>query len=189
MPTLQPPRNGVAFSEAYAEAMAHAPIARAMLATYELRHPAFTDDAGHPAAIRIVNDHADLVATLESDAPMDPGATVTFVALPVEVSGPDEDDSGSAPTISISIDGVSQLVVQQLDAALLALDPVTITERIYASDDTTGPAVSPVMTMTLREVMVTDTQVTAKALFYDPSNRSFPRREYTLDAYPGLTAR
>ena len=43
--------------------------------------------------------------------------------------------------------------------------------------------------MTLREVLVTDTRVTAKAVFYDPSNRGFPRQEYTADLYPGLSAR
>ena len=63
------------------------------------------------------------------------------------------------------------------------------TERIYASDDLSGPAVTPVLTMTLRDVVVTDTRVTAKAVFYDPSNRGFPKQEYTTAQYPGLTAR
>ena len=43
--------------------------------------------------------------------------------------------------------------------------------------------------MTLRDVQVTDTKVTARAVFYDPSNRGFPRQEYSTALYPGLTAR
>lgn len=190
MPSFRPPVNGVSFSAAYAEAIAVAPISRVMLPTYELRHPSFTDpDTGLPTGIRIVNDHADLMATLEASAPVDAGATVLFKALPVEVSGPDESDSGQTPSITFAIDGVSQLLVQQLDYALAGLVPVTVTERIYASDDLSGPAVTPVLTMTLRDVVVTDTRVTAKAVFYDPSNRGFPAQEYTTDLYPGLTAR
>ena len=189
MPTLQSAVNGVAFSVAYAEAMAMAPTTRVMLATYELRHPAFLDASGALYAPRIVNDHQDLLATLEASAPLNAGAAVTFTALPVEVSGPDEHDTGSASTISISIDGVSALIVPQLDYALTTLVPVTITERIYASDDTSAPAVSPVLTMTLRDVVVTETRITAKALVYDPANIGFPRREYTIGQYPGLSAR
>lgn len=189
MPDFLDPVNGVAFSEAYAEAIAVAPIGRVMLPTYELRHPAFVDADGGLFAVRIVNDHADLVATLEDTAPVDAGEEVTFTALPVEVSGPDESDSGATPVITIAVDGVSPLLVQQLDLALATLVPVTMTERIYASDDLTGPAVTPVVTMTLRDVSVTDTRVSARATFYDPSNRGFPRQEYTSAKYPGLSAR
>lgn len=188
MPNFQDPVNGVSFSEAYAEAIVTARVDRVMLATYELRHPAFTEN-GSTYAIRIVNDHADLTAKLEATAPVNANTFVLFTALPVEVSGPDESDSGSAPAIMFAIDGVSQILVKQLDYALSTLVPVTVTERIYASDDLTGPAVTPVLTMTLRDVKVTDTRVTARAVFYDPSNRGFPKQEYTQPNYPGLSAR
>lgn len=189
MPSFSTPVNGVSFSAAYAEAIGNARIDRVMLATYELLHPAFLDSNGALYAVRIVNDYADLTAVLESTAPLNAGTAVTFTALPVEVSGPDESDSGQTPAITFSIDGVSQLLVQQLDYALATLVPVTVTERIYASDDLSGPAVSPVLTMTLRDVVVSDTRVTARAIFYDPSNRGFPRQEYVRTQYPGLTAR
>lgn len=190
MPTYQSPVNGVAFSVAYAEAIATARIDRVMLPTYELRHPSFIDTVtGLPTGIRIVNDHADLTAKLEASAPVDASTFVLFKALPVEVNGPDESDSGQTPAITFAIDGVSRLLVEQLDYALASLVPVTVTERIYASDDLSAPAVTPVLTMTLRDVVVTDTRVTAKAVFYDPSNRGFPGQEYTTTLYPGLSAR
>ena len=188
MPTFPSPLNGVAFSAAYAEAIATARIDRVMLATYELRHPLFVDENGALYAIRIVNDFADFAGTLEAGAPVNAGQAVLFKALPVEVSGPDESDSGIAPAIAIAIDAVSPLLVQQLDYALSSLVPVQVTERIYASDDPSGPAVTPVLTMTLRDVVVTDTRVTARAIFDDPSNRGFPAQEYSADLYPGLSA-
>lgn len=189
MPTFNSPLNGVSFSAAYAEAITTARIDRVMLPTYELRHPSFVDPVtGLAYAIRIVNDHQDLTATLEATAPVNPSTAVLFSALPVEVSGPDESDSGQTPAITFTIDGVSQLLVQQLDYAIAGLTPVTVTERIYASDDLSSPAVTPVLTMTLRDVQVTDTKVTARAVFYDPSNRGFPKQEYTSAQYPGLSA-
>lgn len=187
MPTYGTPVNGVAFSEAYAEAIATARIDRIMLPTYEIGY--YGDEWDGAFAVRIVNDHTDLLATLEGSAPWNAGEEVLFVSMPVEVSGPDESDSSQTPSIMIAIDGVSSLLVEQLDRAISNLVPVTITERIYASDDTTAPAVLPVLVMTLRDVKVTDTRVTARAVFYDPSNRGFPREEYTQAAYPGLTAR
>lgn len=189
MPTMLPARNGVAFSVAYAEAIAVAPVTRVILETLELRHSAFKDDDGSPFGVRIVNDHQDLVATLEATAPMNPSTAVTFKACPVQVQGPDETDSAEAPYIQLSIDGVSRILVEQLDYAIATLEPVLLTVRVFASDDTSGPAILPVTTMTLRDVRVSETRVTAKATFHDPTNRGFPRAEYTSDLYPGLAAR
>ena len=190
MPAYQAPVGGVAFSTAYAEAITTARIDRVMLPTYELRHPSFVDPVtGLLYAVRIVNDHADLTAKLESTAPMNASTYVFFKALPVEVSGPEESDSGTAPSIAFAIDGVSQELAAQLDYAIATLDPVTVTERIYANDDLTGPAVTPVVTMTLHDVQITDTRVTARAMNRDPSQRGFPKREFTTAEYPGLAAR
>lgn len=188
MPTYLTPINGVAFSEAYAEAIATARIDRVMLPTYEMRHPSFIDDDGAPYALRIVNDFADFTGTLEAGAPVDAGVAVLFKAFPIEISGPDESDGGIAPAITFAIDAVSALLVKQLDYALSTLIPVEITERLYASDDPSAPAVTPVLTMTLRDVIVNETRTTAKAIFDDPSNRGFPGQEYSADLYPGLQA-
>ena len=188
MPTYLPALHGVSFSVAYAEAIAVAPLARTMLDALELRHSEFRDEAGNPYAIRIVSDNTDLTATLEADAPLNAGQAVLFKGLPFECSGPDETDSGEAPAITLAIDGVSRLVVGQLDRAVQTLEPVLLTLRLYASDDTTAPAMLPVITMTLRDVVVGETRITARCAFYDPTNRGFPRAEYTAAQYPGLAA-
>lgn len=169
--------NGVTLSEAYAEAAAAAPIDRVILNTYELTHPTFAEP------IRIVNDHAPLTATLET------GETVEFVACPVEIVAPEESDSGRSPTISVRIDGVSSILAGQLDAAIGTMDRIGIIERIYASDDTSAPAVLPPLRLTLREVSVSEMTVTATAGFDDPINIGFPAKSYTSGEYPGLSAR
>lgn len=189
MPSYQPAINGVKVSAAYAEAMSSAPVTRVMQSTYELNHSSFKDANGNPESIRIVNDFADITATLEATAPMNPGAAVVFTALPCTVSGPDEGDSGVAQAISITIDGVSGEISKQLDYALGTTEPVKVLERIYASDDYSGPAQLPVLEMILRNVNVGDVSVTAQPTFFDASNNTFPRIEYSKAEYPGLSAR
>lgn len=183
-----PPRNGVLFSVAYAEAIETANIKYAMLETFELHHPAFMQDGAHYVP-RIVNDYVNFNAVLESTAIANPGEAVDFIACTVDATGPDESDSGAAPAVSISIDGVSSILAQQLDLATAALDPVLMTIRIYASNDPSAPAVLPVTTMTLRDVVVGETRVTARAVYFDATNQPFPRGEYRRSTHPGLSAR
>ena len=117
-------------SEAYAEAIAIAPVEDVILHTIELRHPSFVDDAGQPTAIRVVRDHADLSATLEADAPLDAGRAVQFIALPFDLTLPAESD-GAPPEITLTIDGASQQIVRHLDAAVGSLSPIHCTYRPY----------------------------------------------------------
>lgn len=181
-----PTRHGVAYSEAYQEAMGSVPTSYAMLECFELRHPGFMQD-GVLFVPRIVNNFEDIQAKLEDDAPANPGEYVTFIAMPVSIGGLDETDASQAPALSVSFDGVSPLIVEQLDYALNGLDPVFLTVRVYASNDLTAPAFKPVLHLTLRDVTVTETKVTTNATFYDPSNRAFPKQTYTSALYPGLT--
>lgn len=189
MPTMRPALHGVSFSEAYAEALAIAPVERVLLETLEFRHPAFKDEDGAPFAARIVNDLQPLTARLEASAPVDANALVLFDPCPVRVKHPDETESGEAPYIDLAIDGVSRILVEQLDYAIGTIEVVEVTVRVYASDDLSGPAILPVTSLVLHQVRVSETRVTAKAMLYDPANRGFPRQEYTADLYPGLSAR
>ena len=189
MPAYQPRLGGTRISEAYAEAMASAPITRVMLACYELNHSLFIDTAGNLEAIRFVNDYVPLLAQLEAGAYLNANTYVVFESLPVTVNGLKEGDSGETQMVSISIDGVSGEIAKQLNYAIGSTEPVYLTERIYASDDLTGPARLPVLRMILRNVQVTETTVSADATFFDAANNTFPRTEYTTAEYPGLSVR
>lgn len=177
MPHYLDKRYGVDLSEAYAEAATSAPIGRTILYTYELLHPSFTEK------ILIVNGFDDLHATLEDGTEQD------FVACPVAVIPPEENDEGKTPSIQVQIDGVSSLVAAQLEEASKQMARVEIVERIYVSDDLSGPAVLPPLRLTLRTVNVNYTQVTGEASFSDPINRGFPKYDYLIREYPGLTAK
>lgn len=177
MPHYMDERYGVTLAEAYAEAAASAPLNRTVIYTYELLHPSFTE------RICIVNDFENVTAKLES------GEEVEFVACPVQIVPPAENDSAESPTIDVVIDGVSAIVAAQLNAAAKAHQRITIVERIYVSDDLSGPAVLPPLSLTLKTVTVNATRVTAQASFSDPVNRGFPRKDYLIKEYPGLIAR
>lgn len=177
MPHYLDKRFGVTLSEAYAEAAASAPAHRAYIFTYELTHPSFE------SRICIVNAFDGITAKLET------GETVDFVACPVQVIPPAENDRAEAPSITVSIDGVSAAVAEQLEAAAKTHDLIKIVERIYVSDDLSAPAYLPPLSLTLQTVTITATRVTAQARFTDPINRGFPRKDYLPREYPGLTAR
>ena len=177
MPHYLDARNGVTLSEAYAEAAAYAPSDRAIIYTYELLHPSFTE------RICIVNDYENITATLET------GEVVEFIACPVQIVPPSESDGSEAPSISVAIDGVSAIVAAQLDAAAKMHERITLIERQYVSDDLSAPCYLPPLSLTLKTVAVNATRVTASASFTDPVNRGFPSKDYLIGEYPGLIAR
>lgn len=76
-----------------------------------------------------------------------------------------------------------------MDLAAQSMERITLVERIYASDDPSAPAIMPPMRLTLRDVQVGETVVTAEAGYADPANRGFPSRDYLAREYPGLSAR
>ena len=77
----------------------------------------------------------------------------------------------------------------QLEVATKQMERVEIVERIYVSDDLSGPAVLPPLRLTLKTVNINYRQVTGEASFSDPVNRGFPKYDYLNREYPGLTAK
>ena len=189
MPTFQPPRAGVSLSEAYAEALAQAPADDPILHTIELIHPLFVNDFGAATAIRCVRDHADLVATLEADAPLNGGQAVTFTGIPFDFTPPEEGDTGSPPVMMVALDNVSREIAKHMKEATGSLALIEMIYRPYMVSDLTAPHISPPLSMYLRNVKVFLTQVTAEASFGGMSNRRFPAAEYTRDTFPSLSAR
>lgn len=183
MPTYLPPRKGVTFSEAYAEAAAYAPVRRAMINTYELWHPTLPEPA------RIVNQFEDVIATLEADAPRDAGMPVLFMASVVSASRSEESDEAATPSVDVVIDNVSGLLSDALRLARESDVPWQLIERVYASDDLSGPAQLPVLVLTFTDSTMDGTTAILKASYGDPVNVAVPRITYTPAEYPGLTVR
>lgn len=162
------------------EAYASAPVSAVVLHTLEIRHP----DISPP--IRVVRDHADFTATLESDAPANPGESVTFTALAFEFTLP-EVSKATSPEIEISLDNVSGVLMGYLDTAAQSASMIEITYRPYLSTDTSGPQMDPPLTLVVRKVTADVFRVRAMAGFADLSNRKFPNQVYDTAVFPGLS--
>ena len=182
MPVYKPSRHGVSLSEALHEAAAIAPIHRAMLSTFELWHPVGTPDG----PIYTVNDFQPLVATIEAGAARNASVAISFLPCPVDITRPEESDTQGTPEIGIAVKQVSGVMSEALRWARGSLIPWQLTERVYASDDTTAPAILPPLSVFLSSVDVDGETVTLKASFGDSVNVSIPRLTFRRTAYPGL---
>ena len=188
-PVMRPPKRGVTYSEAIAAAYASAPETEIVLDTLEIHHASFIDDFGAPFAIRVVNDHEPLTATLEAGAPMNPGAAVLFKACYFEFRRPSETESGSLPEVELSISNVSRLIIPHLDRIKESRSVVTVIWRPYLVSDLSGPHMNPPLALTLRYIQADMNNLTARAGFTDLSNRRFPASEYTAKKFPQLVIR
>lgn len=179
MPNYQTARNGVSMSYAQLEAAAVAPVTRPMLNTYELYHPL---SGRH----RFVADNENLLATLEADAPADASTEVEFLAAPLTIDKPDESDTAATPETTLSLDNVSGLMSSQLDLTRGSLTPWELTERVFAGDDTSGPAILPPTVLDVDGVAIKGTALALKASFGNPNDVNVPRRTFKRSDYPGL---
>lgn len=177
MPTLRPPKRGVSYSTALAEAYASAPDDEVILETLEFTHSSFSTPN------RIVNDHDDLDAKLES------GMLVTFKHCYFNIQRGSESDSGRSPELAITISNVSQLIVPDIEKANTTTEPVMVTYRPYLASDLEGPHMSPPLQLAVKSITSDTMTVTIRAGFRSLSNKKFPSIEYTAKNFNGLTAR
>jgi hypothetical protein len=183
------PLHGVAYSDALKEAWAHADSSVVIHTTLELSNDAFVDENGAPYAARVVRDFVDLVATLEADAPMNPGDAVTFTALPFEFTRPAETDAGAPAAVGLSLDNVSRELARLLDQTQGSLNVTTVTLREYLSTDTSAPHNDPPLVLELQGATVSLGRVEARAAFGGLANERFPADIYDAARFPGLGAR
>ncbi|WLE60230.1 DUF1833 family protein [Burkholderia plantarii] len=173
-------------SEALAEVYASNPQDDIVLNTLELRHPAFIDANGNPEPIRVVADRAPLRARLEDDAPVNPGELVDFQAMAFGYKLPAQEE-GQAPSLDITLDGVTRQVVAHLESAVTQTAQIEITYRRFVeSNPGMGPVDDVPLTLYASTAKATLTQVTATATLTDIHNKAFPARVYTPTDFPGL---
>ena len=175
MPTYLPPRVGISQSAAFAEA-AHFGVDEPVFFTLAFYHPSIVDPVTEqPVAIYVVNDFHPLTATLEEDAPLDGGQTVTFQPVPMEVQLASEGEQSRQGEVTITIGNVSRLLMPHLEAITQSRDFVTVICRIYLLSDLSAPHEIPPTRVVLRSATATATLVTAVAGFGDIANRKYPR--------------
>jgi len=171
--------------QAIKEAYATAPVSDVILHTLEIRHPAFVDGAGLPTSIRVVMDYADLNATLEATAPLNPSTMVTFVSFAFDVQLPEVTDSAT-PQITVTMDNVSTDIETNIALATASGIKAEITYRAFLGSDLTGPQNDPPLHLTIFDIKADDFKVIATCGFSDPANKNFPGETYTLQRFPGL---
>jgi hypothetical protein len=167
MPDYQTARRGVQQSEDLLEAANVAPTARTIIETFEVWH-------------------SSLAEPIYLAANPDAGSAVTCLAAPIVFSPPEENDEASAPETSLTFPNISDLVSQALRDARGSLDPWIITERVYASDDPSGPAQLPPLSLLIEAFTITGTEVTMVLGYGDPADVSVPVLKFRRNEYPTL---
>jgi hypothetical protein len=182
MPTYATARHGVSLAEALKEAAVTARIDAPVLHTFELYHPLGTPDG----AIYAVRNKEDFSATIESTADRNASTEVDFIAVSIDLQRPEESDTAAAPELALTISNVSGLMSDALRLSRGSLDPWIIIERLYATDDTTGPLILPPLQLYVTGASIDAEVVTLRASFGDSANVSVPRLNFRRDEYPGL---
>lgn len=182
------------WQDAIREAYTAAPNGQVILSTLELRHASLV------APVRLVRSPGDFIEhddesgldiyghmlTLESTAPVNPGATVLFQAVMFRFKLPSQTDARISG-FEIAIDNATKYVSKSLDTAVTVRDPMTIIYREYISEDLSAPSMV-VKNLTVKKIRSTVNQVTAIAEFADLVNKKFPSILYTPDEFRGLVA-
>ena len=175
-------------SEALKEAYASAPANTIIYSTIEMWHSAFT------TPIRVVRAYTDITAQLESTAPRDPGAIVTFVAFSFDITRP-EVVSDSIPQITITIDNVSREVLANIEKTIGTYETIKIIYREYIGIDGNtsnlgqgyGPENNPPIELTVLGITADVHKITATAGFPNLNNKKFPTTAYDSTVFTGLS--
>lgn len=180
MPDYLPAVRGVRYSLALLEASAVSPDHRAMLETFEIYH----EDGTPAGAIYLVANPVDIVAAKEATADRDAGVAVRFTAAQILSEVAEESDGAPAPERGLRLGNVQGVASLALRRGRGSLVPWEIQERLYASDDLTGPAILPILSLLIGKAVITSLEVAFTATYGDPANVSVPgilfrRAEYS----------
>lgn len=176
----------MSYSEEIQEAYASAPANEVAVDTIELYHPAFVDQLGQPAAIRVALAYDNLMLGLEADAILNPGEMVEFLACEFTVTPPEFTQDGSIPSIQLAIGNVSREITKYLELAKQSLVPIIVTYRPYLLSDPSYPQMDPPIVLQMSEIDVDVFQATGMATLEDIHNFPFPYEKYNINRFPGL---
>lgn len=160
-------------TDAIKEAFALAPAHQVVLNTLEIRQE------GVQGPIFLVQARRPVIATDED------GNTRTFEACGFQFSLPPSNEEGFQ-SLNIAIDNVGRRLRTFIETAKGSKVAVEAKYRPYLSDDLTQPQMVPPLVLYLKDLQVTDFQVTARATFMDIVNKKFPRELYTRERFPSL---
>ena len=152
--------------------------------TLEFRHPAFVDDNNNPAPARVAHSYEPFEGTLESDAPMNAGETVTFQPLAFTARLPEQGENANR-NCELVCANAARVLTPYLEKATLNPAPINVTYRQYLSSAPGVPGWV-VGGLTIKNSRAETHRVTATAGFEDLINKPHPKRLYTVREFPGL---
>lgn len=179
------------WTDALQEAYAAAPADEYVVSTLELIHPAFVDVHGDPDSIRVALDNRDWSLTYEATAPLFAGQTKTFEALALTVALPAQTE-GDMGSLTMTLDNVPMDIWPKLQAAATIRASALVIYREWVavlSGGTYTPSAAPdliIDQLTMKVVEANLLRLTGQASFVDLLNRSYPRRVFNRDDWPGL---
>lgn len=159
--------------DALKEAYASAPSNQVILDTLEIRQ------VGVQETIFIVKAPVQLVA-LDED-----GVQRVFQPMGFQMSLPEESEEGFR-SLNIAVDNIDRRIGDFVQAAKSDSTAVEVIYRPYLSDDLSAPQMNPPLRLFLKEIQITDFQVTGKATFMDLVNQKFPSELYHRMRFPSL---
>lgn len=174
------------WQQAWAEAQATPSGDVVEVWSIELIHPAFVQN-GQQVSVRAVNDTQDHALPLEASAPLNPGQTVTFTAIPFEVPW-FESQEGKVSELQIRVDNIGREIMPYLDAAVLVDAPILVIFRCHLWSEADGSVTAGMdpVSVNLRQVTVNESYVQGSASPADLVNLQFLRVIYDAENYPAL---
>lgn len=163
----------------YKKFTASAPEAQREYRTIEMYHPDFSE------LLRFVKDFKDIDLTLESNAPRNPGASVTFTALSMNLNEPGENGK-IEQSLTVELGAVGNEVNDQLSQITEtgALQSVELIYRKYYSGDLSEPVL--VLSLTVSDISFKGYE----AVTFTGEDTNFAVKRagelYTLERFPTL---
>lgn len=175
----------ISHSDAIKEAMAVNPTDQKIFYTIEFLNESFKDSEGNTTSVRIVQDHENLMAFLEDDAPLNAGEEVEFTALAFDLTLPEMTES-AAPTLNLTIDNATSILEPYLREAVNYSSRTTLIYRPYLSGQLDKPHIDPVLELDIVSAAASASSITLTAQPSNLASRAFPRRKYTIKDFPAL---
>jgi hypothetical protein len=182
------------WSAALQEAYASAPADDYIVHTLELIHPSFVDSDNNADSIRIALDNRSWDLRYEASAPLFGGQIKTFEPLAMQVSLPEQGEN-TFGSLKLSLDNVPLSIWPKLRAAarVRASARVIYREWVAVQNRATGvftTSVAPDMIideLTMKVVTASLLRLEGQASFVDLLNKTYPRRTFDRENFPGLT--
>lgn len=169
-------------TSAIKEAYASCPSDVALIETVEIYHPDWS------TIFRLVRGNESLTATLESTAPNNPNASVSFTPLDFSIAQPRIGEGRQE--LTLEIENASLLLMPMIESHDLAsLDEARVIYRPYLSSDLSGPHMNPPLSLSIVGISANMRTVSITCAYADIANRRFPRKLYNVIDYPGIAPR